>query len=213
MEFEWNIFPRIHHIAALLRSPRVQCQKWAYKPEEFHRTEYLQCRCSMTSHERKPQGECDRIAELVMIQFSESKHPVFRSTSPFSRGVLQKQRWWKMFNTLLRTQLKLFFEQIFVNQLSIYGAVSDLCDECKSCHVRTERDLFWWDNLTHCSSQQMWWKHLYLWLMILRKKIYCQSTKNEWTSCHNKIVWLSFVLMQDSWQRLMSDSTSCRKTL
>ena len=33
--------------------------------------------------------------------------------------------------------------------------------------------------------------------MILRKKIYCKSTTNEWTSYHNKIVWLSFVLMQD----------------
>ena len=28
---------------------------------------------------------------------------------------------------------------ISVNQLGIYGAVSDLCDECKSCHVRTGR--------------------------------------------------------------------------
>ena len=28
---------------------------------------------------------------------------------------------------------------ISVNQLSIYGAVSDLCDECKICHVRTRR--------------------------------------------------------------------------
>ena len=28
---------------------------------------------------------------------------------------------------------------ISVNQLSIYGAVSDLCEECKSCHVRTGR--------------------------------------------------------------------------
>ena len=26
-----------------------------------------------------------------------------------------------------------------VNQLSIYGAVSDLCEECKTCHVRTGR--------------------------------------------------------------------------
>ena len=25
------------------------------------------------------------------------------------------------------------------NQLSIYGAVSGLCEECKSCHVRTGR--------------------------------------------------------------------------
>ena len=49
--------------------------------------------------------------------------------------------------------------------------------------------------------------------MILRKKIYCKSPKNEWESYHNKIVWLNFVLMQDSWQRLMSDSTSWQKTL
>ena len=26
---------------------------------------------------------------------------------------------------------------ISVNQLSIYGAVSNLCEECKTCHVRT----------------------------------------------------------------------------
>ena len=28
---------------------------------------------------------------------------------------------------------------ISVNQLSIYGAVADLCEEYKSCHVRTGR--------------------------------------------------------------------------
>ena len=39
-----------------------------------------------------------------------------------------------------------FRTNISVNQLSIYGAVSDLCEECKSCHVRTE-NLYWQDNL------------------------------------------------------------------
>ena len=33
-------------------------------------------------------GEWDRVAELMMIKFSESGHPVFRATSPSSRGVL-----------------------------------------------------------------------------------------------------------------------------
>ena len=28
---------------------------------------------------------------------------------------------------------------ISVNQVSIYGAVSDMCEEYKACHVRTER--------------------------------------------------------------------------
>ena len=36
-------------------------------------------------------------------------------------------------------RLKLFRTIISVNQLSIYGAVSDVCEENKSCHVRTGR--------------------------------------------------------------------------
>ena len=41
-----------------------------------------------STHESKPQGEWDRVAELMMIKFSESGHPVFRSTSPLPRGTL-----------------------------------------------------------------------------------------------------------------------------
>ena len=33
----------------------------------------------------------------------------------------------------------IFRTTISVNQLGIYGAVSDLCDDCKACHVRTGR--------------------------------------------------------------------------
>ena len=36
----------------------------------------------------RPRGERDRVAELMMFKFDESGHPVFRSTSPLSRGVL-----------------------------------------------------------------------------------------------------------------------------
>ena len=37
-------------------------------------------------------------------------------------------------------RLKLFFRTIIsVNQLSMYGAVSDLCEEYNACHVRTGR--------------------------------------------------------------------------
>ena len=44
-----------------------------------------------STHESKPQGEWDRVAELMMIKFSESGHPVFRSTSPVSRGALKSK--------------------------------------------------------------------------------------------------------------------------
>ena len=43
--------------------------------------------CSI--HESKPQGEWDRVAELMVIKFNESGHPVFRSTSPVSPETLK----------------------------------------------------------------------------------------------------------------------------
>ena len=76
-----------------------------------------------------------------MINFGESGHPVFRATSPLSRRVLKSKGGGNlsihycadsgMIETVFRTI-------IYVDQLSIYGAVSDLC-ECISCHVRTGR--------------------------------------------------------------------------
>ena len=92
--------------------------------------------------EDSSQGEWDRIAEQMMLTFAESQHPVFRSTIPFSRGVLKSKGGGKlsihycadpgMIETVFRTIIS-------VNQLSIYGAVSDLCDEYRICPVRTGR--------------------------------------------------------------------------
>ena len=44
-----------------------------------------------STHESKLQGEWDRVAELMMIKFGESGHPVFRATSPLSRGTLNSR--------------------------------------------------------------------------------------------------------------------------
>ena len=41
--------------------------------------------------EDSPQGEWDRVAEQMMFTFAESTHPVFRSTSSLSRGVLKSK--------------------------------------------------------------------------------------------------------------------------
>ena len=77
-----------------------------------------------------------------MITFAESKHPIFRSTSPLSRGVLKSKSGGKLiihFCADGETIETVFRTIISVNQLSIYGAVSDLCEKCKSCHLRTGR--------------------------------------------------------------------------
>ena len=78
----------------------------------------------------------------MMLTFAESQHPVFRSTSPLSRGVLKSKGGGKLsihycadpgtIETVFRTIIS-------VNQLSIYRAVADMCEECDSCHDRTGR--------------------------------------------------------------------------
>ena len=95
-----------------------------------------------STHDSRPQGEWDRVAELMMIKFGESGHPVFRATSPLSRGTLKSKGGGKLsihFCADGGTIETVFRTIISVNQLSIYGAVSDLCEEYKACHVRTGR--------------------------------------------------------------------------
>ena len=41
-----------------------------------------------STHGSRPQGEWDKVAGLMLIDFGESGHPVFRAVSPLSRGTL-----------------------------------------------------------------------------------------------------------------------------
>ena len=82
------------------------------------------------------------MAELMMLKFGESTHPVFRSTSPLSRGVLKSKGGGKLsihFCADGETITTVFHTIISVNQLSLYGAVAEICEECESCHDRTVR--------------------------------------------------------------------------
>ena len=90
--------------------------------------------------EDSPQGEWDNIAEKMMVTLAESGHPVFRATSPLSRGVLKSKGGGKLsmhycadqetIKTVVRTITS-------VNQLSLYGAVAEMCEEYESYHDRT----------------------------------------------------------------------------
>ena len=99
-----------------------------------------------STHDSKPQGEWDRVAELMMIKFGESGHPVFRATSPLSRGTLQSRKGGKLSTHFCadgRTIETVFRKIISVNQLSIYRAVSDLCEEYGTCQTRTGETRIW----------------------------------------------------------------------
>ena len=55
-----------------------------------------------STHHSKPQGEWDRVAELMMLKFGESKHPSLQIHKSIVSRSTQKQRWRKIINTLLR---------------------------------------------------------------------------------------------------------------
>ena len=78
----------------------------------------------------------------MMIKFGESGHPVFRATSPLSQGTLQSTGGGKLsihFCADEGTIETVFRTIISVNQLTIYGAVLDLCEQYRTCQTRTGR--------------------------------------------------------------------------
>ena len=103
----------------------------------------------------KPQGEMDRVAELMMLKFGESGHPVFRATSPLSPGVFQSKGGGKLsfrFCADGETIETVFRTIISVNQLS---KQSQICLKNAKLAMLEHGDLFWQDNPTHCSCQQV----------------------------------------------------------
>ena len=81
-----------------------------------------------------PQGE------KMMLEFGELGHPVFRATSPLSRGQLKSKGGGKLsihYCADLDTIETVLRAIISVNQLSLYGAVAERCEEYETFHDRT----------------------------------------------------------------------------
>ena len=82
--------------------------------------------------ENSPHGEWDHIAEEMLLKFEESGHPIFRATTPLSRGQLKSKGKGKVsihFSADPDTVDTIYRIILSVNQLSIYGAVAAICDE------------------------------------------------------------------------------------
>ena len=148
-------------------------------------------------------------------QIRRKRTPSFPSHESVVSRNAQEQRRWKIIYTLLCRWGHDwdFFAQSFLLISSVSTEQSQICVKNTNLAMIEHGDLLWQDNLTHCSCQ-VWWRQTCLWPMILRKKNnHCKDTKNERKGFRNKIVWLRFVLMQDFWQQLESDSTSWQRTL
>ena len=85
-----------------------------------------------SAEENSPRGVWDRIADEMLLEFAESGHPIFRATTPLSTGILKSKGHRKLsihFTADYPTIETVFRIIISANQLSIYGAVANICEE------------------------------------------------------------------------------------
>ena len=78
--------------------------------------------------ENSPQGIWDHIADEMLLEFAESGCPIFRATTPLSRGKLKSQGHGKLsihFTADYPTIETVFRIIVSANQLSLYGAVAN----------------------------------------------------------------------------------------
>ena len=90
--------------------------------------------------ENSPQGAWDHIAEEMLLKFAENGHPIFRATTPLSRGQLKSKGRGKLsihFTADQDTVDTIYRIILSVNQLSVYGAVAAICEEFEDHQDRT----------------------------------------------------------------------------
>ena len=78
----------------------------------------------------------------MLLESAESGYPIFRATTPLSRGQLKSKGHGKLsihYAADQETIETIFRIIISANQLSLYGAVAEMCEEYESLHERTLR--------------------------------------------------------------------------
>ena len=92
--------------------------------------------------EDSPQGIWDNTAERMLWDFAESGFPIFRATTPLSRGQLKSKGHGKLSihcAAVQETIETIFRINVSANQLSLYGAVAEMCEEYETLHDRSGR--------------------------------------------------------------------------
>ena len=83
-----------------------------------------------------------KLAEKMLIEFAESGCPIFRATTPLSRGKLKSKGHGKLsihFAAVQETIETIFRIIVSANQLSLYGAVAEMCEKYETFHRRSGR--------------------------------------------------------------------------
>ena len=126
----------------------------------------------------------------MLLDFAESGCPIFRATTPLSRGQLKSEGHGKLsihYAADLETVETIFRIFVSANQLSLYGVVAETCEQYESLHERTGRPVV----MGQSSSSLV--------LSVVKtevpldcddpankKNVYCNNMKNGLESCHNK---------------------------
>ena len=139
--------------------------------------------------EDSPQGIWDKLAEKMLLEFAESGCPIFRATTPLSRGKLRSKGHGKLsiHNSTDQATIETIFRIIVsANQLSLYAAVANMCEEYESLHERTWRHVV----MGQSSSSLV--------LSVIKTEVpldnddpvyqhfYCRNMENELKSFHNR---------------------------
>ena len=89
-----------------------------------------------------PQGIWDEIAQRMLLEFAESGCPIFRASTSLSKGQLKSKGRGKLsihYAADKETVETIFRMIVSANQLSLYGAVAEICEQYESFHERTGR--------------------------------------------------------------------------
>ena len=76
----------------------------------------------------------------MLLEFAESGCPIFRATSPLSRGRLKSKGHGKLsihYSADLETIETIFRIIVSANQLSLFGAAAEICEEYETLPDRT----------------------------------------------------------------------------
>ena len=134
-------------------------------------------------------GIWDHIAEKMLVEFAESGCPIFRATTPLSTAKLRSKGHGKLSIHYCADQATIdtFFRIIVsANQLSLYGAVAEICEEYESFHQRKGQ-------LDKVMGQSIVLSEIKTEVLLENddtqhiKTLYCSNMKNELRGFHNKI--------------------------
>ena len=215
MEFEWNIFPGYNTLQLSEEVKSLRCSTTFPVEQKTIEEECLANALLVSLYARRfgkgqwsfigpgsekkwysvkedsPQGEWDKIAERMLLEFAESGHPTFRATTPLSRGLsIHYAADQETIDTIFRIIVS-------ANQISLCGAVAEICEEYESLHERTGRPVV----MGQSSSSLV--------LSVIKTEVpldcddpayqdfYCTNMENELRSCHNNVNLENSVRMQD----------------